>query len=136
MVFGDSVVWADTMRWWAPAGALLSMWPVSRGIVSMGGKYLERKKSIFRAPTLPTLYGAVGLWLFLVFSIIMGVILPFTRRSEKIHHVLQDIASWTWTLCALACWIVAIGYARSKALACATAVTWFLAVSFAVLATK
>lgn len=127
--------WADTMRWWAPVGALLALWPVSRGVVVMSRRYLLDTEDHYSAHIFPTLFGAVGLWLFLVFSIIMGGILPFANRDIFIREMIDHVAAWTWTLAALGCWMTSIGYARNKLLAVATAATWFIAVSFAVTAT-
>lgn len=130
--------WMDVIRWWAMVGAPFGAIPLAAKLSAIVRVRIGGGRAPVPVPQLPLILAGTALLLFLCFSFIAGMILPLTSRypafALETMTVRQTLAG-AWTVAGLGSWLAAIAFARSRWSIGGMAVTWFLAVWFATIAT-
>lgn len=138
MTISIALHWADVMRWWAVVGALFGVFPLMRRLGPIIKTRALGGTAVVPVPQLPLIYGGLALLCFQLFSLVAGLALPLTTRIPGFGlDVLsvRAILAGAWTSAGIGAWLAAIAFARGRGWILAMAVTWFLAVWFATIAT-
>ncbi|WP_159975904.1 MULTISPECIES: hypothetical protein [unclassified Novosphingobium] len=130
--------WADVMRWWAMVGAPFGAVPLARKLWAIFKVRVTGGHADVPVPQVPLMLGGAALLCFLVFSFVAGLVLPLTSRVPGfgVDTVsVRQILAATWTVAGLGSWLAAVAFARGRWWIAGMAMTWFLAVWFATIAT-
>lgn len=130
--------WADVMRWWAMVGAPFGGIPLAPRVWAIFKVRAMGGRADVPVPQLPLLLAGISLLGFLLFSFVAGAVLPLTSRIPGFGTdaiTVRTILAGVWTVAGISSWIAAIAFTKGRWFMMGAAVSWFVAVCFATIAT-